>query len=211
MQLRFAAPAILLILGGCGEGGLQPFGKPEGQLGSLPPPSDNYMTAGPGADREIDYETVYGPNRGAPVADAAAAAHTPVGQTADAESSRPKIAAIAVPPVQGASEIGNAELTDALRQALSSVGWPVLHEPRQDALTISGKVHLGSPQGGLQQVEVVWTVTTADGNVVTSLRQANMVPAGSLAKSWGDTALYISDAAARGVFDLVGNLRQIRG
>jgi hypothetical protein len=210
MQFRVGAIAIFLILSACAEGGLQPFGKPEGQSGSLPPPSENYVAAGPGADREIDYETVYGPNRGVSVAETATV-HAPAGQTADPETTRHKIAAVAVPPVQGASETGNTELTDALRQALSSVGWPVLHRPRQDALTISGKVHLGAPQGGLQQVEVVWTVTTADGTVVTSLRQANTVPAGSLAKSWGDTALYISDAAARGIFDLVGNLRQIRG
>jgi hypothetical protein len=37
------------------------------QVGGLPPPLENYAAAGPEAEHDIDYETLYGPGRTAPV------------------------------------------------------------------------------------------------------------------------------------------------
>jgi hypothetical protein len=211
--LEYSPALLLLIIGGCGDGTVHPFSKPEGQLAAFPPPAENYTTAGPGAEYEIDYETLYGPNRSAPTTEAAASQRAATAMAGDQSNvpaagtgeNRHPISAVAVPLVQGASESGNAELTTALREALSAAGWPVLQKPRKDALTISGKVSLGSP--GQQPVDIVWTVTTADGHTVGSLRQTNKVPAGSLGKTWGDTAIHIANAAAGGIFDLVKSLR----
>src|SRR5438128_3170753 len=105
--LQFSAVAITLILGGCGDGSVHPFGKPDGQLAGSPPPSEDYARAGPGAERQIDYETLYGSNRSAQISeavseqsiDAARAAPEPKAPVADSKLNiRQKIAAVAVPP-----------------------------------------------------------------------------------------------------------------
>src|SRR5262249_3598082 len=112
------------------------------QLGGLPPPVETYAMAGPNADHEIDYETVYGPGKATPVS---ALVEKPDGNTGlppepeaspggpdtkQENSSRSEIRAVAVTCVRGASASGNAELTAAMREALASAGWPVVNGPR---------------------------------------------------------------------------------
>jgi hypothetical protein len=46
-----------------------------------------------------------------------------------------------------------------------------------------------------------------DGHIVGAVRQTNMVPENSLAKTWGDSAVHVADGAAIGIFNLVEKLR----
>jgi hypothetical protein len=77
------------------------------QTGGLPPPLDGFMMAGPGAENDIDFETLMGPGRGDP-ADAYASASGPeavmvVAQKSDAElTNRALPKAPDAPPVQTA-------------------------------------------------------------------------------------------------------------
>jgi hypothetical protein len=123
------------------------------------------------------------------------------------DKDRPEISAVAVLPVHGASDKGNAELTVAMRQALSSAGWSVLEKPRQDALTITGKGSPGSPRGGFQKVALVWSVAAPDGTILGTITQANTVPAGSLDADWDEMAPSVAAGAASGIFELVNKLR----
>jgi len=109
--------------------------------------------------------------------------------------------------VKGAPGSGNAELTLAMRETLSSAGWPVLAKPRDDALTISGKVKIDPANGTTQRVALAWTVASPDGKKLGTINQANEIPAGSLDSGWGDTAIYAAQAAATGIFDLVKKFR----
>jgi hypothetical protein len=194
------------------------------QLGGLPPPLENYAMAGPEAEHEIDYETLLGPGHTIPAsaaaipASAAAAATTNVGNLPlepDASmtpagketSGRPQIRAVAVLDVSGAPGQGNTELTQAMREALSSAGWPVVSSPRRDALTVKGKVDIGAEEGGAQRVALAWTLVSPDGETLGTVNQANTVPTGSISTAWGDTAIYAAQAAAAGIFDLVKTLR----
>jgi hypothetical protein len=189
------------------------------QVGGLPPPRENYAMAGPGAEHEIDYETVYGPGRAAPVS-AAADAPLNVSRIPEAPEdsnlttrddkqnrNRHQIRAVAVLEVEGASATGNSELTAAMREALALAGWPVVARPRKDALTIAGKVALGPKDGERQKVDLAWSIASPDGRVLGTIKQANSVPSGSLDGGWGDTAIYATQAAATGIFDLVKRLR----
>jgi hypothetical protein len=204
------------------------------EVGGIPPPLETYAKAGPDADKDIDYETLYGPGKGptvvagaqppvdgkaeakAPPADDAVLAAVeaePVDDKVIAAAAKPdakgrkQIGAVVVLPVSGAPGTGNADLTRAMRQTLADAGWPVLTSPREDALTILGHVKLGPKQAKSQNVALAWTVKTPDGRTLGTVKQANDVAPGSLEKGFGDNALFAAQAAAGGIYDLVKKYR----
>ncbi|WP_119389493.1 hypothetical protein [Taklimakanibacter lacteus] len=202
------------------------------EVGGMPPPLETYARAGPDADKDIDFETMYGP-QGMPTV-GKASPQVPAGQktalaAAEAEpvdaapaddqaiaaaktarpdpSGRKRISAVVVLPVSGAPGSGNDDLTKAMRQTLKDAGWPVLMKPRDDALTISGRVKLGPKQGKSQNVALDWTIKTPDGRTLGTVKQANKVPPGSLEGGWGENALFAAQAAVTGIYDLVKKYR----
>jgi hypothetical protein len=179
----------------------------------IPPPPDAFELAGPGAEKDLDYETLLGPNPSPELVSVTVPmpesepAPPPEPQKPVGKASGPVISAVAVVPVTGALGQGNAELRAAMKKVLSGAGWPVLDAPRADALTISGKVELSAPQGANQRVVLSWTVQRPDGSEVGVVRQANDVPAGSLNAGWGETAQYAAQAAGPGIGDIVQQMR----
>jgi len=190
------------------------------------PPLEAFKKAGPGAEKDLDYETIYGPGMIDPNAppDATApeeeVANADAPQTGDAneqeagksqtpatadsgKAGKPRIKAVAVIPVKGAPGKGNAELTEAMRGTLRDAGWPVVGAPQEDALTIAGSVALAKPEGQNQTVSLSWQVSSFDGKVLGTIKQSNNVPAGSLNQSWGESAGYATEAGANGIFDLI--------
>ena len=197
------------------------------RLSGLIPPISR-QKAGPNAHKDIDYETVYGPGSVAPPAVATLQPEIPVSPVVQAPPQQPapiktaaktaappkkssaqkkKITAVAMTRVSGSPGNGNRDLLLAMRKVMKSAGWPVLTRPRNDALTVTGKVKLHPPAGANQKVAVAWTVSTPDGKVLGTVRQANNVPAGSLNRGWGKSATYVSQAAATGIFKLVNSAR----
>jgi hypothetical protein len=200
--------------------------------GGMPPPLDAFARAGPGAERDIDYETYYGslaaaaaagvpvpppvptpppaPGQAQPPGTAVATAvpPPPVTPPPPTPGSRTEIRAVAVTEVRGSPGKGNDELVQAMRRTLTEAGWPVLEAERADAFTIVGEVALGPPSGTNQRVRVDWIVKLPDGKVVGTIKQANDVPSGSLDKGWGDTAYYATQAASEGIFQVVNSVRQ---
>lgn len=168
------------------------------------PPAEYFVAAGPDAYKDIDLETLNGP--GSVEAAAVVDEPPPLVEEMAAAEPQPKqtaIKTVAVVPVKGSPGKGDTELTAAMRQALAKAGWPVVAAPRADALTIAGKVEMSKPEGGTQQVALRWTVTTPDGRPLGKIDQANGVPAGSLDRGWGDSAVPVAEAAATGIFDLI--------
>lgn len=202
------------------------------QTNGLVPPSDTYARAGPNAEKELDYETLYGnrssqinsapklataePQPDSPVepnTDQSSVNSSPAQETSEpAKSSKAKpgakaIRGVTVTGVTGSPGKGNSELADAMRRTLKKSGWPVYDKPRPDALNIAGNVKLGKKSGANQKVALAWTVSSPDGKNLGTIRQENNVPAGSLDSGWGQTAEYAAQAGAQGIFDLVGKLR----
>jgi hypothetical protein len=117
------------------------------------------------------------------------------------------IRSIALLSVTGSPGGGNEELREALRATLVEAGWPVVARPERGALTIRGKITVAPPKGETQRVTLAWAVSTAGGQALGTVRQANDVAAGALAAGWGPMAAPVARAAAEGVFDLVDGLR----
>ncbi len=213
--MRFLPLFLVLLLAACAAPPL-PFEKGEASTAdAIKPPWEALVQAGPGADNDLDLETLNGPLP-RPTIDEAAAPEEP--QVADVEQVNPSdlpkvkkkgpvIKAVAIPNVIGAKGKGNSELTRAMRNVLKEAGWPVLAGRRDDALLITGKVTLGSANGGEQKVKLVWTVAAPDGKVLGKIVQENAVPAGSLDQGWGENAQYATEAAAEGIFKLIQGFR----
>jgi hypothetical protein len=180
------------------------------------PPWEALVKAGPGAEKDIDLETLNGP-AAAPLpvlADGAALppaavdpTQTPAATPVSTKPGTVAIKAVAVLAVTGASPRGDRELTAAMRQVLRKAGWPVLTAPREDALNIQGKVVLDAANGANQAVHITWVVTSPGGKILGNVAQNNAVPAHSLDASWGQTAGFAAEAAADGIFKLIGQYR----
>lgn len=203
MTSRPAAIVLLMLAGllaACTDAP-QPFSKAT-VAPARPPPLDHLVQAGPGAEQEIDYETLHGPGR----SEAADSPSSEVPATAEADADG-AIQGVAITGVTGAGEAGNGELAGALARVLTDAGWPVQDGTPDNALMIEGDVALGEPNGDAQTVTLRWTVKAPDGQVLGAVEQANDVPAGSLDESWGEAADHAALAAAQGIFDLVDKLR----
>jgi hypothetical protein len=183
----------------------------------IAPPWEAFVKAGPGAEKELDLETLNGPGAALPEAPPPLIAETEAAGREDvaavpAPAPREKkqgvaIKSVAVPLVQGADGKGNAELTEAMRQVLRDAGWPVVNAPASNALTIQGKVKTSASVGTTQNVRLQWTVATPDGKNLGEVSQSNDVPAGSLQAGWGENARFATEAAAEGIFKLIQNYR----
>lgn len=182
----------------------------------MPPPPDAFTPAGPGAEKDIDYETLMGPGVAeAPAPEpvpaiAPAPAAPPPSTPAPAPAPAPKakdavaIRSIALPAIAGDK---TGELRAALKKVLLGAGWPVVDAKRPDALVILGKVTIAAPQGTSQTVRLDWALERPDGGQAGKISQSNQVPAGSLDSGWGETAHYAAQAAAEGIAQLVQGLR----
>ena len=198
--------------------------QPVPQDSLIHPPWETLVKAGPDANKDVDLETLNGPQAALP-ADAPAASppsRSPLAapsQLASAASPEPPlepkqarpgataIKAVAVLGVEGASPQANLELTAAMRKVLKDAGWPVLSGSRKDAISIKGHVVLDPAQGPNQAVHLSWQVASPKGKVLGTVDQNNQVPAHSLDGAWGETAGFAAQAAAEGLFKLIGQYR----
>ncbi len=175
------------------------------------PPAHTFMAAGPGAQNDIDLETLNGPSAFAPMGETVAAVAEPEvppePEPGTEKSGKVEIRVVAVVPVEGSPGQGNAELTEAMRRALKTAGWPVVDRHRADALVVRGSVDLSKPEGAKQKVALRWAVETPQGKSLGDVKQANSVPAGSLDQGWGGAEQAVADAAASGIFDIIKRYR----
>ena len=191
------------------------------------PPTETFAMAGPGAAKEIDYETLDGPGAVDPTLTQDAAvlqdvavpspAPAPVKMAATGDGSQGAaqadakpatvIKAVAVIPVKGAPGPGNDELTRAMRRTLAAAGWPVVSTPRPDALTIAGVVEMSKPAGPTQTVKLSWVIRHPSGSTLGDVKQSNDVAVGALDQGFGEAAVGVTEAAATGIFDLIRKYR----
>jgi hypothetical protein len=110
--------------------------------------------------------------------------------------------AIALGTIDGAPGDGATSLKRALEFVLRQSDIPVAGSDRANALTLIGSVELGRPADGRQKVAIRWVLLLPDGSEIGAVRQENAVPAGSLDRTWGTTALLVAEAAYDGIVAL---------
>ena len=223
----FSVIVAVSLLAGCSANNLllaKPGPQSVAQDSLIHPPWEALVKAGPGAENDIDLETLNGPQAASPADVAAAfppvrsplAAPSQLASAASPQSSPPPqpakpgavaIKAVAVIGVDGASPQANRELTAAMRKVLTDAGWPVLSAARKDALSIKGHVVLDPAQATSQAVHLSWQVASPKGKALGTVDQNNQVQAHSLDGTWGETARFAAQAAAEGLFKLIGHDR----
>jgi hypothetical protein len=129
----------------------------------------------------------------------------------DMPAERPA-AAILIGTIDGAPGDGAASLKRALEFVLRQSGIPVAGADHVNALTVVASIETGRPAGGQQTVAIRWVLLQPDGSEIGDVRQENAVPAGSLDRAWGETALLVAEAAYDGIVALYekasGNIAQ---
>jgi hypothetical protein len=110
-----------------------------------------------------------------------------------------RAAKLFVPIVTGAPGDGNTALTRLIRADLAQIGPLIQLTPEGADFTVTGKVIVTPLPKGQQQVEIAWTVTWPNGNVVGKVSQLNAVPTGSLDTYWGDVAGAVAQEASGGI------------
>ena len=216
--MRLALTILALFLAGCTSSGL-PLSKsapvPVVDDALVRPPWEAYVKAGPGAENDLDLETLNGPQAATaqpPQAITAQTAEVAPAEEPEKPKAAPKpgdvqIKAVAVLPVRGGNAKGNAELTAAMRKILTEAGWEVLPKSRKDALSIQGRVAVDPPLAGKQMVHLQWLVSTPTAKNLGDVKQDNAVPDGSLNAGWGENAGFAAQGAAEGIFKLIEKFR----
>jgi hypothetical protein len=209
---RLALIVVGLLLVAC-TGPQLPFEKDlPAQSSIINPPWEALVKAGPGAEKELDMETLNGslqaeqPPPLIAEMEAASQEQTAPPPRKKTDKNAVVIKSVAVLPVLGAAGKGNSELTNAMRQVLRDAGWPVVNAASPSALTLRGKVKTVRA-GAVDTVALQWLVTTPDGKVLGDVSQSNEVDAGSLDSGWGENARFATEAAATGIFRLIQNYR----
>ena len=118
---------------------------------------------------------------------------------ADPNSLYNRPARVFVPPVTGAPGDGDFVLTSLIRANLSELGPLIQTAPGDADFTVRGEVAAGKPLNGKQQIEIVWTVTRADGDLSGKVAQLNSVSTGLLDRAWGGIASVVAQEAAGGI------------
>jgi hypothetical protein len=112
---------------------------------------------------------------------------------------------VRIVPVRGAPCDGNRALTARFAEFLAELGFLPQDVADGAGFAVQGEVSLTPPVRGVQRVEIMWTVTRADGFELGRVAQLNEVPAGLLDRPWGDVAFVAAQEAAGGVRDVLVN------
>jgi hypothetical protein len=110
--------------------------------------------------------------------------------------------AIAVGAIDGAPGDGAVSLKRAVEFVLRQSDIPMAVADQPNALTLLASVEMGRPADGRQTVAIRWVLLLPDGREIGNVRQQNAVPAGSLDRNWGETALLVAEAAYDGIVAL---------
>lgn len=108
-----------------------------------------------------------------------------------------------VSAVSGTDRQRGAALRRGLEFALRNAGLKVGNERAKDGLVIAGRLGIGAPVKGLQQVEIVWSLRGPSGREIGTLAQRNAVPEAQIQRHWNELAAVIARNAVPGVLDLL--------
>ena len=110
---------------------------------------------------------------------------------------------VTVYPVDGAPGDGNDLLRRALELALDRAPVQLTTDVAENGHVVQGDVSITRLNTGNDRVVISWIVLDAHGKQIGVVDQDNVVPGGSLDRSWGAVAAPIADAALCGIVALL--------
>lgn len=117
---------------------------------------------------------------------------------------------VRVLPVTGLDERDRHYVTTAMRTALVGRGVEPAEEREPEALLLFGDIATAPEGDAARRVEIVWTLTRADGVEIGTARQSNRVPEEELAQGWGTIAPLVAEAVVDGILALIDEARAPR-
>ena len=112
-------------------------------------------------------------------------------------------AAFTIGQISGAPGDGNVSLNKAVRVLFTRAGLNLAIDQAEAGLILNADVTVDAFDQNLDNLKLVWSVSTTSGEEVGTLTQENTVPKGSLSEKWGPTAF---DA----VYALVESMRAVQ-
>lgn len=117
---------------------------------------------------------------------------------------------VAVVGVEGAPGDGDRALSQAMAAVLDQAGIPMAEGSEPAALLLAGSVAVAKAGEDQQEVTIRWWLMDADGTVLGTLEQANIVPAGALDGRWGGAAYDAALANVEAIQEILERLDEIR-
>ncbi len=109
---------------------------------------------------------------------------------------------ILIGAIEGAPGDGAVSLKRALEFVLRASDVPLVAPDNPRAVTLLCTIALSQPADGQQKIAIRWVLKLPDGRELGAVKQENAVPAGSLDRAWGGTALLVAEAAYDGIVAL---------
>lgn len=113
---------------------------------------------------------------------------------------------IHVPAPEGARDGKGEAMQVAMQTALRANRLQVADRPAPDSLQLIGRISLGPPAAGMQDVAVLWLVLAPGGKELGRLNQRNAVPMSIIDQEWPLVAQAVAENAAPGVKELLETL-----
>jgi hypothetical protein len=156
----------------------------------------------PGAQGELDPETIVALSRSTADSLASAMGVTPVAEAPPMG----KMPSIYLSGVAGAPGDGNRSLTTAMTTVLSGDGLPLIGDRKRADFILSGRVDISPNPDGSETIRIVWHILSPKGAELGKIEQSNAIAKGSLRGVWGDTAYDIANAAEEGLLEALQRL-----
>ena len=113
---------------------------------------------------------------------------------------------LAIAQIEGAPDNDSNSLRVAFQTVLKQAGVLLAEDPNSASATLHGSVELTSAGDGRTRLVIVWTLSSADGGTIGTLRQDNTVAKADLSERWANMVYDIAFAAADAI---AGILEQI--
>lgn len=115
-------------------------------------------------------------------------------------------AKLAVQDCTGAPGDGNRSLRQAMREILILGNQPLVTDA-PDYL-ISCEVKVWQDTANSERITIEWVLKAADGSRLGEVKQANRIPRGQLAQTWGNTAHIIAQGGWQGLSEIIETKRR---
>jgi ABC-type amino acid transport substrate-binding protein len=117
---------------------------------------------------------------------------------------------LAVKECEGAPGDGNRALRQAMREILILGGQNPLPDTAGADYVIGCRVNVWQDSPTSERVTIEWVLLGANGNQLGDVKQANRIPRGQLAGTWGNTAHIIAKGGWQGLSEILESRQRSR-